>query len=291
MLYSLFFSRFCFHSVITVMAAFTSASVLFSLIAWTISFSGCGYQLYQISEQYFRYDTATQVTIERREILFPPKVIICGLRSDYRIKGDDGERLTEQQIVADLTDQPVFSAETVISENTQRLVVFVTEDFTRQNLVCSSYEFPDIAGVHLNEVMAAQRLSPDLLELTLKARSNMLLLSRQWYVYTIPAESKFYGTMQSFVVLLSKSESNQLGMISHDNSSDVSIPTHIKFHSLRIGYSYFKAEFLSYPFKTDCVDYFNHYRLESQAHCFDSCITKATIMQTNGWIHYTSLPR
>src|SRR5689334_20674986 len=77
-----------------------TSSLIYKPLSWFLCLSLLAYQTYHISDQYFKYQTVTSVTIDRPFKLNPPAIVLCFLRQDIIIPKHETEQLNFANLTA-----------------------------------------------------------------------------------------------------------------------------------------------------------------------------------------------
>lgn len=228
--------------------------VLRLLLAWSISLSGGIFQIYQVSEQYFRYETVTQLSIYYPKEVVPPKVAACFARD----LGSNIFKDIETRIRIEINGRRLLNPKAIIlngTTNAEKYRLNITK-FKKNYHECFSL------ALRNDEPFEARWLTtvsaePQFFEVLMNASTLSGLEIVQFFLKD--RQLDFFGPSENGVESIRKL-SNSTSGYGHQNF-------------ISLSYSNFKSHLLKHPYKTDCIDYVDH-ALESQHHCIDSCILK-----------------
>lgn len=223
------------------------------LIALIIGNICCCLQIIYISQQYFEYDTLTQVVIYRPSQLKPPAIALCG-------------------VAASLTNTSkstfdIFSSTPTASDLITKVAIHDTSgyEFRRANksklnpirFYKNRYLCYEIK-LHPTTVFSRRHLSNGYYFPIFYAVQFVALPLAVHHIifYMHSSERNFYGISDSYAM--------------HDRKVNIATGTP-EANRVALSYSHFTSIHLPPPYKTSCLDY-STVGYESQGHCFDSCI-------------------
>lgn len=233
-------------------------NILWTIVAWLISIAGAILQSYYISDQYFRYETVTQVTVSPPSLIRPPKLSICSI-PPLSLR-DYPPRLL-QEVLSNCKLN--ISAKVYKYEHGHDFNEYFSNDdnvlsngaYLKHQLFCQTID----VNFNFTNYRRTNYKDPSMLyELSISdSLSGHVILSNNVnsFVYGGSHELTFYGKDNSPVLV--RKVSNDL-----------------RYQSFRIGLSYsrYRTSMLRYPYHPRCEDYRLTHNVESQAHCFDKCV-------------------
>ena len=249
------------------------------LIYWLFAIVGCAAQIYQISRQYFAYDTVTELTITRPTYVQPPAVLICSRYKDLVINDRMMERVSSEAQNQNLTIREIFS----VTPTTDELITrckrhssntyndlplirncskyFMLEKVFKQNQICYSY---DIGSNHTFEYryLTNGYSGADYFEIHLN--SSFLKKSKYMTYYLIPSRMEFRGLSGNFVENYRSLVNSSVG-----NRNFVTL-----------SYSVFRSKLLEQPYKSNCLDYKTN-GFQSAAQCYEYCVGNRSLQSFN----------
>lgn len=234
-------------------------SVIWKFFVWTISISGCIYQIYRVSDAYFDRETVNRVIVNRSNYIIPPKVVTCYHSEERRMKSvltHTSNQLFNESLGAGLVlRHAIYETIKEEYEFARDEEIVIDKFFKDTKYVC--YAISLTKDIHRAVSATTLRGLDQLENFDIQYYMQFDFMSKgQWYLFLIPLELDFYG-------------SNDNGLILPN------IGVNDKPYRLSVSYSYFRSELLPFPYKTNCRDY-SDIGKQSQAHaiqsCFDDCI-------------------
>lgn len=251
----------------------TSRKFLWPLFAWTFSLFGLVLQVYYISDQYFDYDTVTELAFSRSNKLKPPKVILCFPQACALNQVVAANRtfwsMTVKELFEasyspdDLTDQyrihsnTSYGSEHQGHDNLSDTYISSTK-FLKRNHICYSFQL-NLDIEFYEHHLTNSFLSPRFYMMSLNA--TKLPCAFYMYYMTGPGQG-FYGKSNSFA------EVNRriINDTTKEGTKNWVVMSYIRFHRTLKGP----------PYRTNCLDY-RTVGFKSRGHCFESCLTKQSI--------------
>lgn len=234
---------------------------------WTFCLTGCAWQIYYISDQYFAYDSVTQVKITRTHNYYPPVLTFCFYLRD--VLNNSGEFLNiadcfnRTPTIATIIDHALIHDEFNFILNEVNATTyekfFKIEKLIKKNLICYSIRFHENIRFLLYYLVNG-RTTPTIMKLWINGTS--FRTSDLFQIYLTSTKDGARGMVGSFVAVDRKIFNSTTG------EGDANL--------IQISYNSFTSIRLPFPYKTNCLDY-RTINFESKKHCFEDCLLKNTI--------------
>lgn len=253
------------------------------LLGCLLCLIGLTWQVFYISEQYFRYDSVTQVVIKRPTAVKPPALAICIIQERslgyYNIR--ETAKATARTImkatpnVTDMVDKFTINFNAFMqsypegNQHQSANYIFkpLIQKFLKQMYLCYAFKVEESITFDY-ELMTNSLCFPNFYDVIIKTLKFPKSTFFTYFMY--PSWQNFHGKSDSF------KEQDIIPMIEGSNkfSIDASL-SYQEFQSIRLGA----------PYATNCVDY-SLLGFESSYHCRDDCLMNETLEYTS-MLHYS----
>ena len=253
--------------------------VTFSIIAIVVSLSGLIWQVAKVSEQYFRYSTLTQLSINRKSKIVPPSFTICFGHQQFpktTIGYNRTSRLFESPAAvfkATPSVDQMFRGCILRSTRTSKKTHFKFPNQTiecyrlfdiiklnKQAKVCYQFEIKSNDSFDYRLVGSGYDMYSEIFTLELMP---LFIQHTYMFYYLTPRGQKIYGTSR-----ISSELFRHLNTTSGVGKSN----------GLTANWKKQTIVLLPAPYQTDCVDY-STIGYESRSHCSDKCLIDGYIDQ------------
>lgn len=249
---------------------------------WAVCLSGCLLQNYYISQQYFKYETVTQLTINRPDLITPPNFVTCfGFLPVYKQlnKTADFDNMTIAELLANIPTvaevidfgkrHDSFSLMGSRAKNFSD--DFLGHRFMKQQKFCYSLQ------LRKDHTFSAASLfngyqGPYFWHIEFKAGKLANSFYQRFYLHP-HFEKQQYGSPSNYA------EHDRLII---DNATGHSMANYIV-----VTYQRYYSQLLPPPYKTNCIKY-AVLGFQSRGHCFEQCLNKATV-ETLGRVPFTTV--
>lgn len=267
--------------------------LFYSFICWMISSSGLAWQVASLSIDFFKYETFSQLFINRPETIRPPALDMCSSLQSYS---------NPNYTIADFLTQQ-SPADEVISHINYRnppnytydyhnypagkiemdpMGVIKIQKFLKNKFTCYSFKLqPGFMTDFDYRQLVTDFPRPLIYVLFINPWSTAGRLKGSfWYIFMHPWEESFYQAENNFYELYwpDMSQMTQL-------SSDIGGINRL----VALTYQLYQTYLLPPPYVTDCYNYSSiESTFESQAQCYETCYNK-TIFDKFGLVS-SSIP-
>ncbi|KAI1301391.1 hypothetical protein HDE_03047 [Halotydeus destructor] len=256
-----------------------SSHTRWTLVSWILVAIGSIVQIGYISEQYFAYETVSEVSIGKETQIVPPKMIMCMEAEAAARNATEYERIissySDEMTVGAILDNSYDIEELIqyyyvhdADSYTFRKYYYIgsllkSKKFLKRNSVC--YSFYLDASVKFPEHYLTNGLQMPRI-FAVKMRADFLANSTFDIFYMHPSNLDFHG------------KSNRFG----ENNRFVTNKTTGEGNNNWVIFTYSRItrKYLGPPYTTNCLDY-TEKGFQSRGHCFESCLTKASIRELN----------
>lgn len=255
------------------------------LIYFLLAMLGCLLQVYHISDQFFEYDTVTQLTMRRPINAKPPALILCFFLSqcyDPKIVQKYGLNTSDKQLPEKITLDQIFELTPTLQDQfkTCRLRTqgyrlsdrmkgnenckqhFEIVKFYKQRLICFYIKLKDERPFFLeqlyNSIQFAKYYQVTMVGTGLEAATHYM-------TFVSDSKLRFDGRSDSY------EEHNRMLLNESSGEGNQSFIT--------LTYARYESTLLEKPYKTDCLNYQRQLGFQSKGDCFETCVLKQAITE------------
>lgn len=246
------------------------------LVAYLVALVGCVWQIYTVSDQYFQFTIATQVTIAIDEYLQLPQTMIC-LAIPHNLRNQTASAIFKQ-----LPPPSDFLIEYTILDADESVMIDLRRTGREQEILSS---------VHIKIMLACYMFSLKQPPVIRSEAYKAIFVS----ILTVNTTVVFPGR-EPIVVLGfhpngKKSNSLNVPFQLHWQTLDKNGKPSLINEKIMVRYTHFSSELLPAPFATNCIDYAIDTQFESKDHCIDVCATDLYLKEFNLFPAYTLIDK
>lgn len=260
----LYFFLLSFLHYLTSFQSIQMKLMFYRFICWLVSMSGCFWQVFYISKQYFAYEVVTSIDIARPSKLIPPAVELCFKRTTM-VEFKDTKNTTTAASFLKLTPQDIAGNLELHSNHDYNMMqgnfiknVSISSSLKKYHLCYKIVSKPVIQFnvFHIMNGLAGPKFY------VLHINASRFPASDIIYIFLHSHNKGYHGLSDSFAEH-QRFITNKTTGAGHQNH-------------VTISYSHFQSNRLGPPFKTQCLDYATQ-GLETKSHCFEKCLLQKSI--------------
>ncbi|KAI1295599.1 hypothetical protein HDE_05629 [Halotydeus destructor] len=241
---------------------------------------GCSIQIYHVSHEYFRFETVTELYVNKPELAKPPSMIVCAQLEedpdDVQIQVDENSPLQDDTNYTGLPvddyfaltpsgdqvlDSCAIDAPTTIDrmeiKGRECCAALKVDKFFKHTYLC--YSFKSRAKKYYStKLLANSPYGPRFYQIKLRP---LFLKSAYVYYYVHDRYLDFHGASSGFTeVFRGLNYTSGIG----------------KANFVTLSYKRYKSKYLKKPYITNCHDYTSEV-FQSADHCIEVCVLRKTL--------------